>query len=162
MLDTEWTVYRRKPKIVRTQAAPGPAITFPDEDILAMRRPFLHYRQLSIARCTFLCCDIRGDGFIGETFGIPLSLDEDTWGIIFSKLRANPKENDECRVWRAPTRLMHPSLANKFKRLITLALDADALMGYTGLLEILNIRGRLSERLSETIIHGMQVCTILI
>jgi hypothetical protein len=98
ILETEWTTYRVKPKIVRTHTTPGPLVVFPNEDVLTMHNTSLRYKQISTMRCTWLCCDLRGDGFIGETFGVVLSLEEDNWEYLFFHIRGNAKEGEECRM----------------------------------------------------------------
>jgi hypothetical protein len=72
-------------------------------------------------------------------------------------LLSKPKEGDQCRVWLAPTRLMHPSVAHKFNRLVSIALDVLSSLGSIGLIEISNIMNCMDEKMSEVMTYDLQM-----
>jgi hypothetical protein len=160
-LNAQWTSYSIDPIARRLVIPPLVLGYISDDDIRIQSASLLQYRQLSIKQVTLSCCDIRGDGFIKEIFRVVLSLD-DTWQSLFSHFRPRWHNGYQCKVWLAPTRIMHPSMAHKFNRLVSLAMDAQSSFGSIGLIEIPNIANRLDKKMSMTMTYGMHVYIIYV
>jgi len=160
-LEQQWTGYSIDPIVRRSVVPPFTPLHLTDKNIIERRAALIKYRQLAIRQAIFSCCDIRGDGFIQEIFGVVLSLD-DTWQSLFNHFRPGLKNSEQCRVWLAPIRLMHPAMAHNFNNLVSFAMDAQSSLGSIGLIEILNLIDQMNEKMSLSMTDDLQMYTIYV
>jgi hypothetical protein len=118
LLGIQWGGYSIKEQIKRVERPPP--LTPPiflrqhviDQYTRIQRAALLSYRQFSLLQRTFTCCAFRGDGFVGKMHGQVLPTDC-TWRYLLQRFPGNVNEGSHCRIWPAPTLLMHPSVGGE-------------------------------------------------